>query len=123
LGEIPKVECALSQINQVFMNLISNSIQAIDGKGEIWLRTLQKGSEVVIEIEDTGSGMTPEVVNQVFVPFFTTKKVGEGTGLGLSIAYGLIQKHHGRIEVESELGRGTLFRIILPISQSVAQVG
>jgi len=123
LGAIPKVECALSQINQVFMNLISNSIQAIDGKGEIWLRTLQKGSDVVIEIEDTGSGMTPEVVNQVFVPFFTTKKVGEGTGLGLSIAYGLIQKHHGRIEVESEVGRGTLFRIILPISQSVAQVG
>lgn len=123
LGEIPKVECALSQINQVFMNLISNSIQAIEGKGEIWLRTFQQGSNVIIEIEDTGSGMTSEVVNQIFVPFFTTKKVGEGTGLGLSIAYGLIQKHHGKIEVESELGRGTVFRISLPISQSVAQVG
>ncbi|NBX91819.1 MAG: sensor histidine kinase [Proteobacteria bacterium] len=122
-GEIPKVECALSQINQVFMNLISNAAQAINGKGSIWIRTYSEEKSVIIEIEDSGMGMSPEVVSQVFVPFFTTKRVGEGTGLGLSIAYGLIQKHNGRIEVESEPGKGTLFRIILPITQRVSEAG
>ncbi len=115
--ELPKVECNPNQINQVFMNLLANSAQAITGRGEIWIRTFAKGENVVIEIQDTGPGMKPDTLNHIFVPFFTTKEVGKGTGLGLSIAYGLIQKHQGTIEVESTLGEGTLFRIILPITQ------
>lgn len=116
-AEIPKVECNPSQINQVFMNLLANSAQAIVGRGEIWVRTFTKEESVVIEIEDSGPGMDSETLSHIFVPFFTTKEVGKGTGLGLSIAYGLVQKHHGLIEVESELGRGTLFRVILPLVQ------
>ena len=76
-----------------------------------------------IRIEDSGSGMSGETLNQIFVPFFTTKKVGEGTGLGLSIAYGLIQKHNGKIDVKSELGKGTVFTITLPVSQKLDKAG
>lgn len=118
-GEIPPVECSPSQINQVFMNLLANAAQAIKGRGTIWIRTRTLGDTVEIQIEDSGTGMNPETLSQIFVPFFTTKKVGEGTGLGLSIAYGLIQKHHGKIDVKSEMGKGTVFTISLPIHQKI----
>lgn len=115
--EIPLVECNLSQMNQVFMNLLSNAAHAIQSRGDIWVRVSATEATVKIEIEDSGCGIAKEALEKVFDPFFTTKKVGQGTGLGLSIAYGLIQKHHGTIDVMSELGRGTKFTIVLPLLQ------
>lgn len=117
-GEIPPVVCNPSQLNQVFMNILSNAAQAIEGEGEIFIKTKSlKDSRVEISIRDTGKGMDPETAEKVFDPFFTTKSVGVGTGLGLSISYGVIQKHGGDIRVKSELGKGTEFIITLPINQ------
>ncbi len=114
---LPQIECNLSQLNQVFMNILSNSAQAIATRGEIWIRTLQDGENIRLEFEDSGSGIPENTLEKIFDPFFTTKKVGQGTGLGLSIAYGLIQKHNGTIRVESRMGQGTKFIIELPIHQ------
>jgi signal transduction histidine kinase len=122
-GEIPEVECSPTQINQVFMNLLANAAQAIVGRGNIWIRTRAVRDSVEVQIEDSGTGMSPETVSQIFDPFFTTKKVGEGTGLGLSIAYGLIQKHNGKIDVKSQVGKGTVFTVVIPVSQRVNKVG
>ncbi len=116
-GEIPPVECIASQINQVFMNILVNAAHAIETRGTVKLRTSLKNDEVLIEISDTGKGMPPDVQKRIFEPFFTTKPVGKGTGLGLSLSYGIVQKHHGHIEVESEAGKGTCFRIHLPVGQ------
>ena len=118
-GDLPLVYCLLSQINQVFLNLLVNAGQAIDEKGEITLRTARRGEdEVVIEVSDTGKGIPPENISRIFDPFFTTKPVGKGTGLGLSLSYSIIEAHHGRIEVESQVGVGTTFRVVLPIAKS-----
>ena len=111
------VECIPSQLNQVFMNLLVNATQAIDEHGVITIRTRQDGDNACLEISDTGSGIPQEIINRIFDPFFTTKPVGTGTGLGLSITHGIIRKHNGRIEVSSEMGKGTTFRIVLPIRQ------
>jgi signal transduction histidine kinase len=116
-ADLPPVTCVLSQLNQVFMNLLVNAVQAIEVSGVITLRAFQQANEVCLEIADTGSGIAPENLSQVFDPFFTTKPVGKGTGLGLSISHGIVQRHHGRLEVRSELGKGTVFRICLPIRQ------
>ncbi|RIX49665.1 MAG: PAS domain S-box protein [Rhodocyclales bacterium GT-UBC] len=116
-GELPKVYCLISQLNQVFMNLMVNAGHAIEEQGTITLRTAREGDDKVrIEISDTGKGIAPEHLNRIFEPFFTTKPVGKGTGLGLSLAYGIIDKHHGRIDVESTPGVGTTFRILIPIN-------
>lgn len=120
-GELPLVECNLSQVNQVFMNLITNAAQAIERSGDIWIRTRLEGQDVAIEIEDNGGGIPPDIIEKIFDPFFTTKKVGKGTGLGLSIAYGLIQKHNGSITVDSQVGRGTRFTVKIPVLQAAAQ--
>jgi hypothetical protein len=101
------------------MNLINNSIQAIKEKGQIdrdsvEITTTDHPENITIEITDTGIGMSPEVRQRIFEPFFTTKNVGEGTGLGLSIVFGIIEDHHGSIDVQSELGKGTKFTITLP---------
>ena len=112
---LPQVECMPSQINQVFMNLLLNAAQAIDEKGTITIRTGNSGDEVWVEVEDTGKGIPPEHLNRIFDPFFTTKPVGSGTGLGLSLSYGIVQKHNGRIEVKSEVGKGSTFRMWLPV--------
>jgi len=114
---IPDVECLSSQLNQVFMNLLVNASHAIEGHGTITISTGQLENEVWVEISDTGKGIAPEHIQKIFDPFFTTKPVGKGTGLGLSLSYGIIQKHHGRIEVHSEPGQGAAFRVLLPISQ------
>ncbi len=114
---LPEVECMPSQINQVFMNLLVNAAQAIEKKGTITVRTGTSGDEVWLEVEDTGKGIDPEHINRIFDPFFTTKPVGKGTGLGLSLSYGIIQKHNGRIEVNSEVGKGSTFRVWLPVRQ------
>jgi len=116
-GELPQVECLPSKINQVFMNLLTNSIQAIDGKGDISIETISSGIGVKIVIRDTGTGMSAEVKKHIFEPFYTTKDVGSGTGLGLSISYGIIEKHNGNLDVISEPGKGTEFIISLPIVQ------
>lgn len=115
-GELPRVWCNPGQLNQVFMNVLINAVHAIDSQGEILIRTWSEGDEVGIVISDTGSGIAPEDLPHIFEPFFTTKEAGKGTGLGLAIAYDIIAgKHGGRIEVESEVGKGTTFTITLPV--------
>ncbi len=116
-GDLPQVECLPSQINQVFLNLLMNASHAIEERGTITIRTGTKDEQVWVEIEDTGKGIAPKNLKRIFEPFFTTKPVGSGTGLGLSLSYSIIQKHHGHIEVNSELGIGTRFRVWLPIKQ------
>jgi PAS domain S-box-containing protein len=113
-GKVPAVYCIPSQINQVFMNLLVNAAHAIDGRGRITVRTGTEAENVWIEVADTGSGIKPDHLGRIFDPFFTTKPVGEGTGLGLSLSYQIVQKHGGRIEVTSELGKGSVFRVIVP---------
>lgn len=118
-GVIPPVECMASQINQVFMNMLINAAHAI-GEGGHGIITIRSGTEndmVWVEFSDTGKGIAPENLKRIFDPFFTTKPVGKGTGLGLSLSYGIIEKHHGRIEVKSEAGKGAAFKITLPARQ------
>lgn len=120
-GELPLVQCMLSQLNQVFMNVLVNAAQAIDKRGVITIRTGTLGKDWVwVEVSDTGSGIAHENRWRIFEPFYTTKSVGKGTGLGLSVSYGIIEKHGGRIELESEPGHGSTFRISLPVSQTGA---
>jgi two-component system NtrC family sensor kinase len=115
-GAMPEVECLPSQINQVIMNIVVNGAQAIQGpRGRITIRTGTVADQVWIEIADNGCGIPPAIRSRIFDPFFTTKPIGTGTGLGLSLSYGIIQKHRGRIDVQSEEGAGTVFRIELPI--------
>ena len=118
-GDIPEVECMPSQINQVVMNLAVNAAHAMgEARGQITVRTGRDGNERVwIEVADNGSGIPEEIRQKIFDPFFTTKPIGKGTGLGLSLSYGIIQNHHGSIEVDSEVGKGTTFRITLPVQQ------
>lgn len=118
-ADLPEVECIASQINQVAMNLLVNAAHAIEKFGRITLRTGLEYDEVWLEVEDTGKGIEPKVLNRIFEPFFTTKPVGKGTGLGLALSYTIVQKHNGRIEVTSEVGIGTRFRVYLPIKQPV----
>jgi signal transduction histidine kinase len=115
-GELPLVECLLSELNQVFMNLLMNASHAIEGaRGRIVLRTGTAGDEVWVEVSDTGGGIAPENLGRIFDPFFTTKPVGKGTGLGLSLSYGIVKKHHGRFDVRSTVGQGTTFRMTIPV--------
>jgi signal transduction histidine kinase len=123
-GEIPLIECAPSQINQVFLNLITNAAQATadDSVGEITLATsVAPGGRVRVDISDNGHGIPENILPKIFDPFFTTKDVGQGTGLGLSIAYKIIQEHGGRIDVKSKVGQGTTFTVVLPIKAAPAQ--
>lgn len=113
-GGIPNIMCMPAQLNQVFMNLLMNAGQAIEDHGRITIRTGREGGNVWVEVEDTGKGIKPEHLERIFDPFFTTKPVGSGTGLGLSLSYGIVQKHGGHIEVKSEPGKGTVFRVVLP---------
>ncbi len=119
-GDIPPVRCYPQQINQVFLNLLVNAAQAMEDKGTIRVSTRYVEEDgvpqVIVEISDTGKGIPPEVLPRIFDPFFTTKEVGDGTGLGLNIAYKIVKKHGGRIDVKSEVGKGTTFTIRLPIA-------
>lgn len=112
---LPEIRCYPAELNQVFLNLIMNAAQAIEGTGKLTIRGRDMGKDIVLQFSDTGKGMTPDVMAQIFNPFFTTKPVGVGTGLGLSIAYKIItDRHKGRIEVESTPGAGSTFTVILP---------
>jgi len=115
--EIPAVNCNPQKINQVFLNILMNAAQAIESPpGRITVRTRRVGQDrVAVEIEDNGKGIAKENLPRIFDAFFTSKEIGEGTGLGLAISYRIIKEHGGDIEVESEVGQGTLFRILLPV--------
>ena len=120
LGEVPRVECFPGKVNQVFMNILTNAVQATlirtgDVPGVIRVTTSLLNDHVVVSIKDNGIGMSDEVKARMYDPFFTTKPVGEGTGLGLAIVYGIIEDHQGNITVDSIVGQGTEFRILLPL--------
>ncbi|PPT90567.1 sensor histidine kinase [Xanthomonas theicola] len=116
-GNLPLVECLPSELNQVYMNLLLNAGQAIGERGTIAVSTGQDGEDVWIEFKDSGAGIPADLLQRIFDPFFTTKPVGSGTGLGLSISYGIINKHHGRIDAASTVGEGSSFRIVIPVRQ------
>jgi signal transduction histidine kinase len=116
-GALPPVECLGGQMNQVFMNLLSNAADAVGERGTITIRTARAGEErVAITIEDDGCGIEPGHIDRIFDPFFTTKEVGKGTGLGLSISYEIVSRHGGTLLVQSQRGAGASFRIELPIT-------
>jgi signal transduction histidine kinase len=123
---LPPLECAGAQLNQAFLNLLLNALQAIEatgrGSGQLRLATRAAEGDVVIEVADDGCGIPPDVLPRIFDPFFTTKPVGRGTGLGLSIGHGIIAEHGGRIEVESTVGVGTVFKIHLPVEREKSGV-
>jgi signal transduction histidine kinase len=115
LATLPRIKCYPQQINQVIMNLLSNASQAIIDKGKISITTAPgDDGGVRLEVSDTGTGIPEEIIDKIFDPFFTTKPVGKGTGLGLNIVYNIINKHGGKIEVKSEVGKGTTYIVQLP---------
>lgn len=113
-GTLPKIHCYMASLNQVFVNMLINAKQAIPGKGDITITTFHRNGQVYIQFADTGIGIPKENLVKIFDPGYTTKGVGVGTGLGLSICYQIVQDHHGQITVESEVGKGTTFTIMLP---------
>lgn len=122
-GEIPNITCSPSQINQVFLNLVTNAAQALpEGKGKITLTTRIDSEGVAVDVADDGSGIPAEVLSKIFDPFFTTKEIGKGTGLGLSISYKIIAEHGGKISVVSRPGYGTKFTVWLPLKATDAVV-
>jgi signal transduction histidine kinase len=115
LGPLPSVLCHPGKINQVLLNLLVNAIQACESGGVVCARTRADPGGVVVEVRDNGCGISPEHRSRLFEPFFTTKPVGQGTGLGLSVSFGIVRDHGGQIEVESEVGGGSTFRVRLPL--------
>ena len=115
-GDLPRIQCYPTELNQVFMNLLMNAGQAIPDRGEITVRTFQENGNIRIQICDSGVGIPKENLPRLFDPFFTTKEPGKGTGLGLSIAHSIVvEKHHGTLVAQSEIGKGTTFTITLPV--------
>jgi signal transduction histidine kinase len=109
------VRCFAGQLNQVFLNLLMNSCDALEGRGTIRIRTRAAPPGVVLGFEDDGPGMPSEVLSRIFEPFFTTKDVGKGTGLGLSLSHGIVARHGGQMEVDSRPGEGARFTLRLPL--------
>lgn len=114
-GDLPLVPCNLARINQVLLNLLVNASHAIEGQGTITIATGCDDTWACITVRDTGSGIPEDKIGSIFDPFFTTKPVGSGTGLGLSISYGILEEHGGTLSVESEVGKGSLFTVRLPM--------
>jgi len=115
-GPLPLVPCQYGRINQVFLNLLDNAVQAVGAQGELFLATWADEHYAYVSIRDTGPGMDPDTRRRIFEPFFTTKEVGQGTGLGLAISYGIVQQHRGDIEVQSAPGQGATFTVRLPLA-------
>ena len=118
--QLPRVCAFGSELNQVWTNLIDNAIDAMNGKGELRIRTIHELNHVIVEIGDNGPGVPEKIQSRIFDPFFTTKKVGEGTGLGLDTTMRIVRMHHGSIELKSQPG-DTRFRVRLPIEQPKIQ--
>ncbi len=114
--DMPRITADPGQINQVLVNLVVNAIQAMPQGGMLTVETRVRGDSVCLSVEDTGAGMTEELKDQIFLPFFTTKDINEGTGLGLAVVHGIVTSHGGRIAVETEIGVGTRFSIYLPLT-------
>jgi len=112
-----RLRCYPGGMVQLFVNLLGNAVQAIEGRGTITLTTARDARALTVSIEDTGAGIAPEVLPKIFEPFFTTREVGRGTGLGLSIAHSIVERHRGRIEVDSAPSRGTRFDLTFPLDQ------
>ena len=112
---LPAIAADSGQLFQVLVSLVINALQATPASGTITISTERSGDFVVLAVADTGSGMTPDVLRQVFIPFFTIKPTGEGTGLGLSVVHGVVTAHGGRVEAESEPRKGSRFHVFLPI--------
>ena len=112
---VPEITADPAQLSQVLFNLVVNALQAMDSGGRITVQTRRQGRRVSLTVQDTGPGMSREVIKQIFIPFFTTKDVGEGTGLGLPVVHGIVTAHGGSIHVASRLGHGTRFEIRLPV--------
>jgi signal transduction histidine kinase len=121
-GDLPEIECLPSRLNQVFLNLLVNAGQSIERDGAIAISTGTEGGQAWVSIEDNGCGIAGAHLNRIFEPFFTTKPSGQGTGLGLSVSYAIIRKHGGRIDVDSEVGRGTRFTVRLPATQRMVGI-
>ncbi|HEV2395369.1 MAG TPA: ATP-binding protein [Candidatus Sulfotelmatobacter sp.] len=119
-SSLPEVEHDSDQIHQVLLNLLLNALQAIDRQGEVEVKLAQRGANAVVEVADTGRGISPENLPNIFRPFYTTK--GDGTGLGLSLARRIVEDHQGRIDVRSTLGKGTTFTVVLPLNRAVSEV-
>ncbi len=119
-GELPEVHCYANQLNQVFMNVLTNAMQAIEESGTVTIQTRTDGSDVLVTIADTGVGIPSEDLPRIFDPGFTTRGVGVGTGLGLSTSYNILENHGARALVDSEVGKGTRFTIVLPIDHAGA---
>jgi two-component system NtrC family sensor kinase len=122
LGELPEIMCHPGQLNQVFLNLIMNAVQACQDNGRIEIRTYANNTDVFVDIEDNGCGIADENLSAIFTPFFTTKPVGEGTGLGLSISYAIVKKHGGDIRVRKAKNTGSIFTVLLPIEHFVKEM-
>jgi signal transduction histidine kinase len=120
-GDVPALECNAVQLNQVFLNLINNAAQAIEGDGEVRVRSSVEGEHLRIDVVDNGSGIAPEVLPQIFEDYFTTKPPGAGTGLGLSIARTIVREHGGDITVSTSVGEGSTFTVWLPLAQALRQ--
>jgi signal transduction histidine kinase len=122
-GDLPPLMADRHMIEQVLMNLILNAVQAIRGEGAVTVRSGKDDKWFTIEVEDTGSGIPPDVLPKIFDPFFTTKGQGEGTGLGLSVSLGIVERHGGEILVRSQVGKGTVFTVRLPAVNVRSAVG
>ncbi|HET9233795.1 MAG TPA: ATP-binding protein, partial [Candidatus Eisenbacteria bacterium] len=125
LGEIPEVVCDAPEIQQASLAVLMNALEAMPEGGTLTVGTHAdvSANTVTIEIADTGVGIPPEIQPKIFEPFFSTKSEGKGTGLGLAVAYGIVRRHHGRIEFDSIMGRGTTFRIVLPVRAAESKEG
>jgi signal transduction histidine kinase len=119
LGQVPTLPGNPGKINQVIMNLLANAVDACTSRGHVTVRSRRVRDAVSVEVEDTGVGIDPAIANRIFDPFFTTKPPGHGTGLGLTISYGIIRDHAGLIDFTTRPGKGTTFRVLLPIHRSV----
>jgi len=117
-GSLPEVICDAPEIQQAFLAVLMNALEAMPDGGTLTVRTRAEADQITIEIADTGLGIPPDQRPRIFEPFFSTKSEGKGTGLGLAVTYGIVTRHHGRIDFESEMGRGTVFRIVIPVSET-----